>query len=163
VFKGRHFDRSVILLILAYGLSLRDLKEMMAERGTSIDHSTIHRRVVHFSALLLRRLNGRKRADGGKWHIGETYVTGFKPAQRQGSRCIKMVSSASSGLGPAADWQFLASAKRIADFQTNWAKVSDRPIADAIVIALGRPRWARHRPATWSRKRTIAFADEELE
>jgi transposase-like protein len=37
VFKGRHFDRSVILLCvrwyLACNLSLRNLKEMMAERG----------------------------------------------------------------------------------------------------------------------------------
>lgn len=36
MFKGRHFDQSVILLCvrwyLAYGLSLRNLKEMMAER-----------------------------------------------------------------------------------------------------------------------------------
>jgi transposase-like protein len=36
VFKGRHFDRSVILLCvrwyLAYNLSLWDLEEMMAER-----------------------------------------------------------------------------------------------------------------------------------
>lgn len=35
MFKGRHFDQSVILLCvrwyLAYGLSLRDLKEMMGE------------------------------------------------------------------------------------------------------------------------------------
>lgn len=47
MFKGRHFDRSVILLCvrwyLAYGLSLRDLEEMMAERGISVDHSTVHR------------------------------------------------------------------------------------------------------------------------
>jgi transposase-like protein len=64
IFKGRHFDRSVILLCvrwyLAYGLSLRDLKEMMAERGISIDHSTIHRWVVHFckrhAAPLVRRM-----------------------------------------------------------------------------------------------------------
>jgi hypothetical protein len=38
VFKGRHFDRSVILLCvrwyLAYSLSLRNLEEMMAERGS---------------------------------------------------------------------------------------------------------------------------------
>ncbi|WP_223217793.1 MULTISPECIES: IS6 family transposase [Mesorhizobium] len=66
MFKGRHFDRSVILLCvrwyLAYGLSLRDLKEMMEERGISIDHSTIQRWVVHFSPLLLTRFNRRKRA-----------------------------------------------------------------------------------------------------
>ena len=78
MFKGRHFDRSVILLCvrwyLAYGLSLRDLKEMMAERGISIDHSTIHRWVVHFSPALLKRFNCRKRAVGGSWHMDETYI-----------------------------------------------------------------------------------------
>jgi transposase-like protein len=65
MFKGRHFDRSVLLCVrwyLAYGLSLRDLKEMMAERGISIDHSTIHRWVVYFAPLLLQRFNRRKRA-----------------------------------------------------------------------------------------------------
>ena len=78
MFKGRHFDRSVILLCvrwyLAYGLSLRDLKEMMAERCISLDHSTIHRWVVHFSPLLLERFNRRKCAVTGKWHVDETYI-----------------------------------------------------------------------------------------
>ena len=50
MFKGRHFDRSVILLCvrwyLAYSLSLRNLEEMMAERGISVDHATVHRWVV---------------------------------------------------------------------------------------------------------------------
>ncbi|MER8608321.1 IS6 family transposase [Mesorhizobium sp. M1233] len=78
MFKGRHFDRSVILLCvrwyLAYNLSLRDLEEMMAERGIHVDHSTVHRWVVHFSPLLLERFNRRKRPVTGKWHVDETYV-----------------------------------------------------------------------------------------
>ena len=78
MFKGRHFDQSVILLCvrwyLAYGLSLRDLKEMMAERGISIDHSTIHRWVIYFSPVLLKCFNRRKRAVGSKWHMDETYI-----------------------------------------------------------------------------------------
>ena len=78
MFKGRHFDQSIILLCvrwyLAYGLSLRDLKEMMSERGISVDHSTIHRWVVHFSPLILDRFNRRKRAVTGKWHADETYI-----------------------------------------------------------------------------------------
>ncbi|GLS20602.1 IS6 family transposase [Labrys miyagiensis] len=78
MFKGRHFDQSVILLCvrwyLAYGLSLRDLKEMMAERGISIDHSTIHRWVVHFSPMLLEHFNRRKRAVGKRRHMDETYI-----------------------------------------------------------------------------------------
>ena len=78
MFKGRHFDRSVILLCvrwyLAYNLSLRDLEEMMAERGLSVDHSTVHRWVVRFAPQLLERFNRRKRAVTGKWHLDETYI-----------------------------------------------------------------------------------------
>jgi transposase-like protein len=78
VFKGRHFDRSVILLCirwyLAYNLSLRNLEEMMAERGISVDHATIHRWVVRYSPELLKRFNVRKRAVTGKWHVDETYI-----------------------------------------------------------------------------------------
>lgn len=78
MFSGRHFDQSVILLCvrwyLAYSLSLRDLEEMMAERGIHVDHSTIHRWVVRFSPLLLERFNHRKRPVTRKWHVDETYV-----------------------------------------------------------------------------------------
>ena len=78
MFKGRHFDRSVILLCvrwyLAYNLSLRNLEEMMAERGISVDHATVHRWVVRYSSELLDRFNRRKRAVTARWHIDETYV-----------------------------------------------------------------------------------------
>jgi transposase-like protein len=78
VFKGRHFDRSVILLCvrwyLAYNLSLRNLEEMMAERGISVDHATVHRWVVRYSPELLERFNRRKRAVTSKWHVDETYI-----------------------------------------------------------------------------------------
>ena len=73
MFKGRHFDRSVILLCvrwyLAYGLSLRDLEEMMEERNIHVDHSTVYRWVLRFSPQLLERFNKRKRAVTGKWHV----------------------------------------------------------------------------------------------
>jgi len=78
MFKGRHFVQSIILLCvrwyLAYGLSLRNLKEMMSERGISVDHSSIHRWVVHFSPLILDRFNRRKRSVTGKRHADETYI-----------------------------------------------------------------------------------------
>jgi transposase-like protein len=78
MFKGRDFDRSVILLCvrwyLAYSLSLWDLEEMMAERGISVDPTTIHRWTIHFTPLLLERFNRRKRPVMGRWHIDETYV-----------------------------------------------------------------------------------------
>jgi putative transposase len=78
MFKGRHFDRSVILLCirwyLAYNLSLRNLEEMMAERGISVDHATIHRWVIRYSPELLKRFNARKRVVTSKWHVDETYI-----------------------------------------------------------------------------------------
>ena len=47
LFKGRHFDREIIVLCvrwyLRYKLSFRDLVEMMAERGLPHAHTTIMR------------------------------------------------------------------------------------------------------------------------
>jgi putative transposase len=78
MFKGRHFDRSVILLCvrwyLAYNLSLRNLEEMMAERGVEVDHATIHRWTVRYAPLLFELFNLRKRSVTRKWHVDETYI-----------------------------------------------------------------------------------------
>ncbi|SCZ06047.1 DDE domain-containing protein [Microvirga guangxiensis] len=46
----------------------------MAERGIFVDHATIHRWIVRYSPELLKRLNTRKRAVTGKWHVDETYI-----------------------------------------------------------------------------------------
>ena len=47
LFKGRHFDREIIILCvrwyLRFKLSFRDLVEMMAERGIDLAHTTILR------------------------------------------------------------------------------------------------------------------------
>jgi len=40
MFKSRQFDQSVILLCVRYSLRARNLKEMMAERGIAVDHTT---------------------------------------------------------------------------------------------------------------------------
>src|SRR5580658_6500294 len=53
LFKGRHFDREIIVLCvrwyLRYKLSFRDLVEMMAERGLSLAHTTIMRWIQHYA------------------------------------------------------------------------------------------------------------------
>ncbi len=38
---------------LRYGLSYRDVEELLAERGIEVDHATIHRWVQHFTPLLI--------------------------------------------------------------------------------------------------------------
>ena len=46
-FKGRHFEKEIILQsvrwYLAYALSYRDIEELMTERDFFVDHSTINR------------------------------------------------------------------------------------------------------------------------
>jgi IS6 family transposase len=46
-FKGRHFEGEIVLCAIRwycrYGVSYRDLEQMMSERGVSVDHSTIYR------------------------------------------------------------------------------------------------------------------------
>ena len=53
-------------------LSMPDLKEMMAERGIDLDHSTVHRWVIYFSPKLFERFNQKKRQFTRKWNLDET-------------------------------------------------------------------------------------------
>ena len=43
-FKGRHFEGEIVLWAVRwycrYGVSYRDLEQMMGERGVSVDHSS---------------------------------------------------------------------------------------------------------------------------
>src|SRR6266404_1156052 len=73
LFEGRHFDREVIILCvrwyLRFKLSLRDLVEMMAERGLSMAHTTIMRWVQRYDPefeKLWRRFAGRSAAHGSR-------------------------------------------------------------------------------------------------
>jgi transposase-like protein len=47
---------------------------MMAERGISVDHATVHRWVIRYSPELLEHFDRRKRAVTRRWHVDETYI-----------------------------------------------------------------------------------------
>ena len=53
IFSGRHFPRDIILWAVRwycrYGVSYRDLEEMMTERGVPVDHTTIYRWVQKYA------------------------------------------------------------------------------------------------------------------
>ncbi|EEE34967.1 transposase [Rhodobacteraceae bacterium KLH11] len=55
-FKGAHFPKDVILhgvfFYLRYGVSYRDLEEIMAERGVDLDHATLNRWVSRYAGLI---------------------------------------------------------------------------------------------------------------
>ena len=78
LFAGRHFDREIIVLCvrryLRYKLSLRDLVEMMAERGLDIAHTTIMRWVQRYVPEFEKRWNGYARKSGRSWRVDETYL-----------------------------------------------------------------------------------------
>src|SRR4249919_1799019 len=60
LFRGRHFEDVIIVLCvrwyLRYSLSYRDLQEMMAERGLSVDQVTIWRWVQRYAPVLNQRI-----------------------------------------------------------------------------------------------------------
>ncbi|WP_412524069.1 IS6 family transposase [Burkholderia sp. S-53] len=78
VFQRLHYPFDVILLCVrgyvAYPLSLRHLEEMMAERGVSVDHSTVHRWAIKLLPVLEQAFRRRKRPVGKSWRMDETYI-----------------------------------------------------------------------------------------
>ena len=65
LFRGRHFDREVIILCvrwyLRYKLSFRDLVEMMSERGWNLAHTTILRWVQRYAPKFIKRRSEERR------------------------------------------------------------------------------------------------------
>ena len=78
LFRGRHFREEIIVLCvrwyLRYPLSYRNLEEMMAERGLTVDHSTIARWVLHYSPILEKRIRREMRQPNRSWRVDETYI-----------------------------------------------------------------------------------------
>jgi transposase-like protein len=77
-FAGFRFPADVIVLAvrwyLRYGLSYRDLEELLTERGVEVDHVTIHRWVLRFTPLLADAARPCRHAVGSRWQVDETYV-----------------------------------------------------------------------------------------
>jgi transposase, IS6 family len=78
LFKYRHYQAEIILLCLRwylrYSLSYRDLEEMMAERGLSVDHTTIYRWVQHYAPILEKKCRSKLKSVNDSWRVDETYV-----------------------------------------------------------------------------------------
>ena len=77
LFKGRHFDRQIIVLCVSwytsFKLSLRDLVIMMADRGISVTHTTILRWVQRYLPEFEKLWRRYARPVGGSWRMDETY------------------------------------------------------------------------------------------
>jgi len=78
LFWKRKFEPQVIVTCvrwyLRFCLSLRDLEELMAERGLSVDHTTIWRWTQTYGPEVYRRLQGEVKRKSSTWHMDETFV-----------------------------------------------------------------------------------------
>jgi IS6 family transposase len=75
-FAGFRFPPDVIVLAvrwyLRFGLSYRDLEELLAERGIQVDHVTIYRWVLRFTPLLADAARPCRQRVGDRWQVDET-------------------------------------------------------------------------------------------
>ena len=75
---GYRFPREVIAVAvrwyLRYGLSYRDVEELVAERGIEVDRVTVYRWVQTFTPEFIDAARSARHATGDRWFIDETYV-----------------------------------------------------------------------------------------
>jgi IS6 family transposase len=106
IFKGRQTEPVFILCAvrwyLRYSLSLRDVEELLVERGLGADHTTIWRWVQRYGPELDQRLRRHLKSTNKSWRVDETYV------QVKGRWCYLYRAIDSSG----ATIDFLLSALR---------------------------------------------------
>jgi transposase-like protein len=77
-FAGFRFPPEVIVLgvrwYLRFGLSYRDVEELLTERGVEADHVTVYRWVQRFTPLLAEVARPCRHRVGDRWQVDETYV-----------------------------------------------------------------------------------------
>jgi transposase-like protein len=56
------------------GFPYRDVEELLAERGITVDHVTVYRWVQRFTPLLVDAARPYRHVPGDRWFVDETYV-----------------------------------------------------------------------------------------
>ena len=77
-FKRHRFPQEIILLRVRrycrYPLSYQDVVDLLAERGVTVDRSTIFRWVQKFVPEIAKRAERHLRRSSLGWHVDETYI-----------------------------------------------------------------------------------------
>lgn len=77
-FKGRHFQKDIILVAVGYyfrfSLSYRDIVELLRDRGITVHHTTVMRWVHHYGPIFKALWRRHQTAHAKSWRIDETYI-----------------------------------------------------------------------------------------
>jgi putative transposase len=66
--------RQAIWLYLRFTLTLRDVEDLLAERGIMVSYETVRRWVNHFGPMIASELRKRLPKPHGSWHLDEMYL-----------------------------------------------------------------------------------------
>jgi putative transposase len=77
-YRGYRFPPEIIHqaigLYLRFTLSLRDVEDLLAERGVALSYETVRRWVNHFGPMIAADLRKRRLKPHGTWHLDEVYL-----------------------------------------------------------------------------------------
>ena len=66
--------QQAIWLYLRFTLSLRDVEDLLAERGISVSYESIRRWVIYFGPMIAADLRKRRPKPHTSWHLDEVYL-----------------------------------------------------------------------------------------
>jgi putative transposase len=79
LYHGHRFPAAVISCAVRwyfrFQLSLRDIEELLFERGVIVSYETVRRWCDKFGACFARRVKAARRKPGTTWHLDEVFVT----------------------------------------------------------------------------------------
>ncbi len=114
-YRGFRFPKAIIQhaiwLYLRFTLSLRDVEELLAERGIVVTYETVRVWVARFGPLIARRLRRRRGRPSNIWHLdemfvkiggGQMYCGGRSTARARSSTCWSRAGETSGGPAAAA-------------------------------------------------------------
>ena len=77
-YRGYRFPPEIIhqaiWLYLRFTLSLRDVEDLLAERGVAVSYETVRRWVNHFGPMIAADLRKRRLKPHTTWHLDEVYL-----------------------------------------------------------------------------------------
>jgi putative transposase len=77
-YRGHRFPKEIIShcvwLYFRFGVSFRDVEELMAARGVLVSYETVRRWCEKFGKKYAAGLRRRRVSTGDKWHLGEVFL-----------------------------------------------------------------------------------------